>query len=185
MNDPKPNEVEAAPSVEAAVAQTTLTEPSPTTTIPADRNFLMKRPGNVAVSVHNTQYPGCKMIRFKGQDGGEEEDTLAEDEMNAYFTKYGNMLLVDWRVCPDGSILAFITNTMDAEDLEEMNAYGGALQEFMREFKEEKQKRIEEQAKAVETEMERLNRLAAIGAQCEEHHKALLKDKRKEKKGKR
>lgn len=104
-----------------------------------------------------------------GIDEGIENPMLdPADQMNLYFSKRTNLLVLDWKITNEGEITAIITTQLDAEDLEEMQEVNTRVNLEMREWREKRAKeKAERQAEAMEE-----RRLIEVGRTAETYNLA-------------
>lgn len=153
-----------------------------------------KWPGHITIASDRASFSGCRVISFKdyGAMGLETEDAhlfneqMTEllqggidegienpmldpaDQMNLYFSKRTNLLVLDWKITNEGEITAIITTQLDAEDLEEMREVNTRVNLEMREWREKRAKeKAERQAEAMEE-----RRLIEVGRTAETYNLA-------------
>lgn len=154
------------------------------------KSLMDKYPGHIVLASDRASFSGCRLIRFHefGALGLESDDEaifaaqcreagiqLGEEGMvkdgapfgaeglaNLYFSKRGNLLVVNQMV-DDGELVLFITTQLDDEDLEELQEVQTRVQIGMREWREKRQAAREEAAAAIREE----RRLIEVGRNYE------------------
>lgn len=141
--------------------------------IPKERP-LLERIGNVALDTTGGVFSGCKLMKFKD-----------EEELNNYFRDNANVMLVSWHLDGNyGALYCFVTNTLDADQLEVIKMRTEVIEAEVNKLKEARDaERAAEEAKQHEAVEESL-RLAKVGEHCEKSHGSVIKQMRAKKKGK-
>lgn len=150
-----------------------------------------KFPGHVVMASDRASFSGCRILRFGlgAVEGLEVEDEkvfarqckeagyyasdgflktaehgtpAAEELANLYFSKRANLLVVN-QMADSGELVLFVTTQLDEDDLEEMQEFQTRVQLGMREWREERAKRKEEELAAFREE----RRLLEVGRSYE------------------
>lgn len=102
-----------------------MSEETLTTTIPEQREWTLKRPGNINFADARGAYPGCKLVDF-----------ATTDEANEFFKDRAGLLVVDYQVGNSGRVFMLISKQMDEQEMEEFNEYQSIVGAKMREWNE-------------------------------------------------
>lgn len=142
-----------------------------------------KFPGHISWASDRANFSGCRLVTFV--DGGalglEKNDEAlfiaemkltgldlespAEEVMNLYFSTRANLLVVQTMPTEQG-ITIFMTTQLDDDDLEEFQEVQSRVQLGMREWREERAKRKQEEWEKVKEE----RRLVEVGRKAEAYN---------------
>lgn len=149
--------------------------------IPTDRALVMEQPGMIAYGPGGGPYSGCAVKLFRNDLEGQD----AVEQMNAFFTQNGNLLVVSFQPVPNGDIYVVYTKTLVDDELEVVKQRGHIIEEMLNKFRAEKKAAQEAADASVNAKVSEVERLATIGEQCEKNHGSVVKQLRAAKKGKK
>jgi hypothetical protein len=156
------------------------------TTIPKDREFVLKRPGNINWASERGSFAGSRAIVFTrvGALGLESDDaekfTVQMSETvgagspaanaNLYFKHRANLLVVNYHVDVQGDIHCLITNHLENDELEEFQEYQNAMAVHMREWHQKREDAKRKREEAEEKEAKEHDDLLLMGKKAVEHN---------------
>ena len=161
-----------------------------TTAIPKEREFVIKRPGNINIAGERGNYPGCRVIGFgpSATEGLEEADAKAFEEQlrefykasarpitapdaaNLYFKHRANMLVVNQSVDVNGTIWCWVTNQLEDEALEDFLEFSKDWEDYSSKRRTEREEARKEANKAKEEAAKEEKALAALGRKARDHN---------------
>lgn len=137
-------------------------------------------PGNLHLAGNrNSLFVGCKTVFFPG--GGAE----VSKAMNDYFAAVGRGCLYCGEVVMSDGLLVYYTKRIEQEKLDVIGELQIKIDEMVAAVMAERATAAREEEERALHETEEQKRLAALGAQCEANHGAVIKERREEKKAKR
>lgn len=136
-----------------------------------DRKNVINRPGALNVAASHGNYPGCKMLLFYGVE-----------EVNDFFAKHSNLLVVDIRAVQLADKVAFTvlyTNQLEGQEMRALELYGRELRAKVEEMIEEERLAEEKGTEDERARIEEVNALAADGRKYRALKNELRKKARK------
>lgn len=152
------------------------------------RKLFDKAPGHIAAIMRNgATAQGARLIRF-GQFAvpsgleiedekdyrihGDYKDASAEEVMNDYFSRRGNLILLEmWPINDStGDIVALVGTTFDEQDLEEWEEIQRVVEREMKKYRDNKENEKAKAELASKAAAEQQRADAEVGRKVREHN---------------
>lgn len=157
----------------------------PTTALPARRDLILKRPGNINYAAENGSFAGCRVVTFGGErqwsgmeadddeafkrQGGGADGMSPVDQLNLYFKHRANLTVV--AIIPTmTNVTCIFTNFMEGEELEDFQMVTEKIQGEMDKLKAEREEKKAKDAEAKQAKEKEDKALIELGRKAKEHN---------------
>lgn len=128
--------------------------------------------GKVHVATAREYRSNCKMLFF-----------VTPEDLNDWFDANPGHILFDWKTSAGGVLYCIIGQVLSPEEQDDMELRASVINEEVEKRKQERAAQLEAHAEKLKAEIAENKRLIEVGKKCEHNHGALIKEKRKNKKG--